>query len=116
MAFFDGRGVAYSYESTVPAPLLPSSDRSYNLLRSYRLLPWSTLDLCECPRTQGLCKQVTRFVFVDTKARPGDVIDLHSDSRKPVAKIYQICRKKILSASEGNNIRLSTNYNKISNK
>ena len=66
--------------------------------------------------TQGPCKQVIRFVFVDTKARPGDVIDLHSDSRKPVAKIYQICRKKILSASEGNNIRLSTNYNKISNK
>ena len=25
---------------TVPAPLLPSSDRSYNLLQSYRLLPY----------------------------------------------------------------------------
>ena len=45
MALSDGRGVAYSYEFTVPAPSLPSSDQSYNLPRSYRLLPWSTLDL-----------------------------------------------------------------------
>ena len=39
MLLFDGRGVAYSYESTVPAPLLPSSDRSYNLPRSYKAPP-----------------------------------------------------------------------------
>ena len=39
MALFDGRGVAYSYESTVPAPLLPSIDQSYNPPRSYKAPP-----------------------------------------------------------------------------
>ena len=39
MAFFDERGVAYSYESTVPAPLLPSIDQSYNPPRSYKAPP-----------------------------------------------------------------------------
>ena len=39
MSFFDGRGVAYSYESTVPAPLLPSIDQSYNPPRSYKAPP-----------------------------------------------------------------------------
>ena len=39
MTLFDGRGVAYSYESTVPAPLLPSIDQSYNPPRSYKAPP-----------------------------------------------------------------------------
>ena len=39
MLLFDGRGVAYSYESTVPAPLLPSIDQSYNPPRSYKAPP-----------------------------------------------------------------------------
>ena len=39
MAFFDGRGVANSYESTVPSPLLPSNGRSYNPPRSYKAPP-----------------------------------------------------------------------------
>ena len=45
MSFFDGSGVAYSYESTAPTPLLPSSDRSNNPPRINRLRPWPTLDL-----------------------------------------------------------------------
>ena len=51
MLLFDGRGVAYSYESTVPAPLLPSSDQSNNLPQSNKAPPMVDARSGECPRT-----------------------------------------------------------------
>ena len=59
MALFDGRGVAYSYESTVPAPLLPSIDQSYNPPRSYKAPPMVDARSGECPRTD-IIKNVFR--------------------------------------------------------
>ena len=51
MLLFDVRGVAYSYESTVPAPLLPSSDQSNNLPQSNKAPPMVDARSGECPRT-----------------------------------------------------------------
>ena len=56
MLLFDGRGVAYSYESTVPAPLLPSSDQSNNLPQSNKAPPMVDARSGECPRT-GLTRR-----------------------------------------------------------
>ena len=53
MLLFDGRGVAYSYESTVPAPLLPSSDQSNNLPQSNKAPPMVDARSGECPRTES---------------------------------------------------------------
>ena len=60
MAFFDERGVAYSYESTVPAPILPFSDQSNNLPHSNKAPPMVDARSGECPRT-AYCHGLTSF-------------------------------------------------------
>ena len=61
MAFFDERGVAYSYESTVPAPLLPSIDQSYNPPRSYKAPPMAD---ARSVRVSTHCAEYSAILFL----------------------------------------------------